>query len=334
MDYGMDDTGLFDDQPTGFARWVWPALIISVLLHTLFFLWLRDVPFRPLGDAPSEPPPPAHVFKLDHIQLDPRVLEPRMAEKSAPDAAPQAVQLPKDKPSFAAMMAENRGAPAAPKIDTPMLAEKPKIESTSYERTVQDAEKGGVKSVAKELDQVREDLLAEKPGVSGKPLLDLARPDVDTGGSPGKQGALAGAATPGFSNLDDLLAQTGPLTKETAPIRMDADVLYDYDSYQLQPQAVASLEKLGTIIRRNPQLAFAIEGHSDSHGPDDYNLQLSQYRAEAVKAWLVQNVGIDPARLTTRGFGKTRPLVPPGTIEEESVNRRVEIVLHDLSATP
>jgi outer membrane protein OmpA-like peptidoglycan-associated protein len=333
MNSGTDDFDLFDDQPTGFSRWLLPALVISLLLHALLLLGLREVAFHPFGDVKPEPPPT--MIKLQSIKLDPRVLEPTIDKTTKPAAAPQALRLPKEKASFAAMMAENAGTPAAPKIENPMLAEKPKVEATSYERTVQDAESGGVKSVAKELDQVRQDMLAEKPGVSGKPLLDIARPDVDSGGSPAKQGDIAGASTPGFSNLDDLLAQTGPLSKETAPIRMDSDVLYAYDSYQLEPGAVASLEKLGVIIQRNPQLIFSIEGHSDSSGDATYNLQLSQLRAESVRNWLVQNMGVDPTRVTTRGYGSTRLIVPatdPFDQARESANRRVEIVLHDREA--
>lgn len=335
MEHGLDDYDLLDDQPTGFARWMMPALIISILLHALLFVWLGHQHFSLFSE---EPPPKAAppAFKLRQVTIDPKILEPQIAERKQAAAAPQAVRLPKDKPSLSAMMAENNGAPAAPKIDNPMLAEKPKVEATSYAKTVQDAENGGVKSVSTELDQVRSELLAEKPGVSGKPLLDLAKPDIDSGASPARQGAPAGAATPGFSNLDDLLAETGPLTKETAPIRMDSDVLYAYDRYDLQPQAVESLQKLGVIIQRNPQLDFSIEGHSDSSGMEDYNLQLSQLRADAVRDWLVQAMSIDPSRISTRGFGSTRLIVPatqPFDQEKEAPNRRVEIVLHDRSET-
>ncbi len=333
MNHGTDDCDLFDEEPTGFARWALPALFLSLLLHGFLFFWLRDLPFHPLTLAAAAPPPP-RAFHLQRPKLDPKILQPQIAKKPRPAAAPQAVRPPRDKPEFAAMMAENRAAPAAPQIDNPMLADKPRVEATSYERTVQDARQGGIKSVASDLDQVRADLLADKPGVSAKPLLDIARPATDSGASPSRRGDLAGAASPGFSNLDDLLAETGPLSKETAPIRMDADVLYTYDSYQVEPGAVASLEKLGVIIQRNPQLEFSIEGHTDSHGPADYNFQLSVARAESVKTWLVQNMNVDPARIATRGFGNTRPIVPPASIEEESVNRRVEIVLHDRGATP
>lgn len=335
MNYGTDDYHLFDDEPTGFARWAGPALIISLLLHTLLFFWFRDLSFHALTAAAAPPPP--RTFRLDRAKLDPKTLQPQIAQKPQPAAAPQAFKLPEEKPEFGSMMAQNRAAPAAPKIENPMLSDKPKVEATSYERTVRDAQQGGVKSVAGELDQVRQDLLADKPGVAGKPLLEIARPDTDSGASPSRVGDLAGGTMPGFSNLDDLLAQTGPLTKETAPIRMDGDVLYAYDSYQIDPGAIASLEKLGLIIQRNPQLAFSIEGHSDSSGSESYNLQLSQLRAEAVKAWLIQVMRIDPARITTRGFGSTRLVVPatqPFDEAKESPNRRVEIVLHDRIPAP
>lgn len=329
MDYGIHDYDLLDEEPSGFARWVLPALIISLLLHVLLFFWLRTLPFA--APTPPAEPPPA-TFTLKSVTIDPKILAPQPAEKKQAAAAPRAVQLPEEKPSLGAMTAETAGKPAAPKIDNPMLAEKPRVEATTYQRAVQDAERGGVKSVAGDLDQVRRDLLADKPGVVGGSLLEMARPADESGASPGAIGPIAGATRPGFSDLDDLLAQTGPLTKETAPIRMDADVLFGYDSYQLEGVAVASLQKLGTLIQRNPQLVFSIEGHSDSSGTPSYNLQLSQARAEAVKAWLVAAMALDAGRISTRGFGDTRLLVPatrPFDADRESVNRRVEIVLSD-----
>lgn len=333
MDYGLDDYDLFDDEPSGFARWALPALVISLLVHALLLFWLRTVPFM-VPPAPIERPPA--TFTLKSVKVDPKLLAPEPAPKKQAAAAPRAVELPREKPALGAMSAETAGQPAAPKIENPMLAEKPRVEATTYEQTVQAAERGGVKSVSSDLDQVRRDLLADKPGVVGGPLVEFAKPGEESGASPRAVGPIAGATSPGFSNLDDLLAQTGPLTKETAPIRMDADVLFGYDSYELEPVAVASLEKLGTLIQRNPQLVFSIEGHSDSSGTPGYNLQLSQFRAEAVKAWLVTSMGLDPARIATRGFGDTRLVVPatrPFDADREGPNRRVEIVLRDREST-
>jgi outer membrane protein OmpA-like peptidoglycan-associated protein len=328
MDYGLEDHELFDDQPSAFARWALPALVISLLLHALLFVWVRHLPIHPI---PETPPKKVILTQFKLQPIDPRFFEPTKNGKKQAATAPEAVKLPTEKPSLGAMQHPEQGAPAAPKIDHPLLAEKPKVTATSYEQTMRAAEKGGVKSVAGDIDQVRRDLLAEKPGVSGKPLLEMAPPDIDAGGAPSKQGAFAGSSTPGFSNLDQLLAQTGPLTPETAPIRMDADVLFAYNRAELQPGALESLGKLATLVQRNPQLVFDIEGHTDSSGDATYNLELSERRAEAVKQALL-GLGIDPANLSTRGFGDTRLVVPathPFDEAKEGPNRRVEIVLHD-----
>jgi outer membrane protein OmpA-like peptidoglycan-associated protein len=113
---------------------------------------------------------------------------------------------------------------------------------------------------------------------------------------------------------------------------MPTDLLFDYDSANLRVGATASLQKLGRLIQRNPQAVFRVEGHTDSFGSDGYNLDLSQRRAETVKAWLVQNMGIDPGRIQTQGFGKLRLIVPGDrTVEEQQLNRRVEIVIRSKS---
>jgi outer membrane protein OmpA-like peptidoglycan-associated protein len=107
-------------------------------------------------------------------------------------------------------------------------------------------------------------------------------------------------------------------------------LLFDYDDHRLQQGAVASLEKLGQLLRRNPQARFLIEGHSDSFGPDDYNLTLSRLRAESVKIWLIDMMGIPAESISTMGYGKTRLSAPAtGTIEDQRINRRVEIVIQD-----
>ena len=109
---------------------------------------------------------------------------------------------------------------------------------------------------------------------------------------------------------------------------MPTDLLFDSNSSTLRAGATASLQKLGRLIQRNPQSVFKVEGHSDSFGGDKYNMDLSQRRAETVKAWLIQNMGVDPDRIQTQGFGKTHLIVPGDrSVEEQQLNRRVEIVI-------
>lgn len=93
---------------------------------------------------------------------------------------------------------------------------------------------------------------------------------------------------------------------------------------------MASLEKLGQLLKRNPKARFVIEGHSDSFGTDEYNLTLSRLRADSVRIWLIDMVGIPAESISTIGHGKSRLAVPStGTIEEQKINRRVEILIKD-----
>ncbi|RMF59783.1 MAG: OmpA family protein, partial [Bacteroidetes bacterium] len=65
-------------------------------------------------------------------------------------------------------------------------------------------------------------------------------------------------------------------------------------------------------------------GHTDSTGPDDYNLRLSQARAEAVRAYLIERFGIAPERLVARGYGESQPIADNVTATGRTLNRRVE----------
>jgi len=147
-----------------------------------------------------------------------------------------------------------------------------------------------------------------------------------TGTKVGQQ-AGAGVGT-NFSDIDDLLAGTASLSQQTAPILMPTDLLFEYDSDILRREASEALLKLGSLIRRNTQASFCIEGHTDSFGSDSYNNHLSLRRAEAVKTWLLQNAGLDTRQITTAGLGKKHLLAPAtGSVTEQQLNRRVEIVI-------
>jgi len=131
-----------------------------------------------------------------------------------------------------------------------------------------------------------------------------------------------------FSDLDQLLSNVGPILDQTKPILMPTDLLFGYNEVFLHKGARKSLMKLGLLIQKNPESTFIIEGHTDSTGPEEYNLSLSRQRALSVKEWLVNNLSIPAQVLQIRAFGETKPLTnPKGTKEEQSLNRRVEIVI-------
>ena len=133
---------------------------------------------------------------------------------------------------------------------------------------------------------------------------------------------------PGLKSLDEALAATGPLPAGDKPIGMPGGALFEYNSHDLLPAAISDLKKLATLIQRNPDATFSIEGHTDSFGSADYNLTLSEKRAESVKIWLVEIMKIPEDRIHTRGFGNTKWIVSPDkSKDEQAPNRRVEIVV-------
>jgi outer membrane protein OmpA-like peptidoglycan-associated protein len=104
---------------------------------------------------------------------------------------------------------------------------------------------------------------------------------------------------------------------------------FDYDSYRIRPWSYGLLNKLGKALTSDELqgYSFYVNGHTDSDGPQCYNLDLSLNRAQAVKDFLVGNFNILPYRLTLRGYGEAMPLVPNTTAANKQMNRRVEIKL-------
>jgi outer membrane protein OmpA-like peptidoglycan-associated protein len=105
-----------------------------------------------------------------------------------------------------------------------------------------------------------------------------------------------------------------------------SDVLFKSGRFELLPGARERLAKISGIVLAYPTLRLEIEGHTDSIGSDDYNQQLSEARAEAVRDYLIQQ-GISAQQITARGLGKTQPIASNDTPEGRQQNRRVELVL-------
>jgi outer membrane protein OmpA-like peptidoglycan-associated protein len=107
------------------------------------------------------------------------------------------------------------------------------------------------------------------------------------------------------------------------------NVYYDYDKATLRPESGAELEKLVKLMQDNPGLNVQINSYTDSKGTDEYNMNLSQERAQSVVNYLISG-GIDQGRLTARGFGKADPAAPnkkPNGADDpegRQLNRRTE----------
>lgn len=100
-------------------------------------------------------------------------------------------------------------------------------------------------------------------------------------------------------------------------------IKFDVNKYELKPESITVIREIVTYLKANPADKLEIGGHTDSDGTPDYNLKLSQSRADAVLNQLAA-MGIDKNRLVAKGYGQTKPIDPKPTPEAKAVNRRVE----------
>jgi outer membrane protein OmpA-like peptidoglycan-associated protein len=104
------------------------------------------------------------------------------------------------------------------------------------------------------------------------------------------------------------------------------DFLFEVDRAELKPGAARTLDQLVRALRDDPSANIAIDGHTDSTGSREHNLDLSLSRAQAVKGYLAQH-GVDPSRISTQGLGPDYPVASNATEAGRQQNRRVEVTV-------
>ena len=109
-------------------------------------------------------------------------------------------------------------------------------------------------------------------------------------------------------------------------IELKQTVYFDFNKATIRPVSYALLDDVAKALADHPKIQVEIQGHTDSVGDDNYNLKLSQKRAEAVKAYLVGK-GIDESRMVPKGYGESVPIASNMTKAGRDQNRRVEFVI-------
>ncbi|GGK06011.1 OmpA family protein [Pseudomonas matsuisoli] len=113
---------------------------------------------------------------------------------------------------------------------------------------------------------------------------------------------------------------------EPAPevVRVELDVKFDFDRAQVKQESYADIQNLADFMNQYPQTSTTVEGHTDSVGTDAYNQRLSERRANAVRDVLVNQYGVQNNRVSSVGYGESRPVADNATEEGRAINRRVE----------
>jgi len=321
-------------------NWLWLGLIVSLAIHCALCAYFYRTRFASTEAVftPNEQTPTFKVRRIVESNLD-----KSSADQTSPAAKPNPdntdVQLPDEKKSFDKLLQDIQASAALPDDTRDVLPDKPRVEQPELNSVLNEIERSTAQSLSNDPNALHEQSLLNNSSVSGRPQPALSgtelatstaikRPNTFTSKLPGDSAGPNKGHAPGFSDLDQLLAQRGPLGSGTK-LRLPDDQLFEYDSDVLQASAITQLQKLGTLIQRNPKATFTVEGYTDSFGTSGYNLDLSQRRADSVKRYLVEAMRIDPAQIETHGYGATKFRASPnGSIEEQSPNRRVEVVVH------
>lgn len=330
--------------------WLLVGLLVSLVLHGLLCAYFYTTRFEPLSAAPkaAEQPPTFKVKTVDLQPLDKASME-QATQAAKPEADKTDVQLPDEKKSFDTLLEEMHASTAMPDDISDVLPANPRVDPTNTSSIMKEIERSTAQVLSNSPNATREQSLLNDSANSGRPQPALTGTELATSTTikrpnvinkiPGDSAGPTRDRPAGFSDLDSLLSQKGPLGSGTA-IRLPSDPLYEYDSDSLQPGAITELQKLATLIKRNAGAKFTIEGYSDTFGSAEYNLDLSQRRADSVAEYLIAGLGVNPAQVQTRGYGAAKLLVQPRPINQnnpaevdaeiarQKPNRRVVVVVN------
>jgi OOP family OmpA-OmpF porin len=163
-------------------------------------------------------------------------------------------------------------------------------------------------------DFVKNEFLAEKPKKAAAPaavVITAVNQDTDNDG---------------VYDADDRCPKTpdGASVNPVGCWAFSNAALFDFDKSEIKSEAYPMINEAVTILKKNPSMNVTLQGHTDNTGNAEYNMGLSLRRANAIKAYLVDN-GISEDRLAAEGFGSTQPSAPNSSEIGRSLNRRVEL---------
>jgi outer membrane protein OmpA-like peptidoglycan-associated protein len=332
----MPHIGVHTDVERLQKRWILGALGIAFVIH-LAVAWAMGWYKIPGMEVPFSHSPPTGPFTVKRIEINPDALK---SQSDDPIARLPVAEPPKNPAQFNldANSIERALQTPQPSLATPSVPEPNKvIAATDLSQGLPYAESDSAK-ISAEIARV-------EPAASSGPLTSskLAEQLISANSGPSQPGTPAGAPAtgngitgklPGFAELAPGFKASGPsLSNLPEPIllRLPSDVLFDFDSATLKPDADSLLSQAIGLITKYPEADIHIDGYSDSFGKPDYNATLSQQRAEAVQAWLQDRIAQAAYKFHSLGHGSADYVVSAqGTIEQQQPNRRVEILIQAL----
>jgi len=318
-------------------RWIFGALGLALLLHGIVagaLGWYKI----PGLEIPSDHSTPTGPFTVKRIEINPDALKPNQPD---PISKLPAAEPPKNPAQFNLdpRLVEKALQTPLPALNTPAVPEPNRvIAATDLNQGLPVVESDSARMTA-EIAKIDPAVTGGGPVTSAK----LAQDIISTATGPTQEGVPSGTPSggngqagklPGFAELAPGFHTSGPnLSNLPEPIllRLPSDVLFDFDSAKLRPEADPLLTKAVGLITKYPEADIQIDGYSDSFGKADYNITLSQQRAEAVQAWLHEHITQSGYKFRSLGHGSASFVVSAkGSIDQQQPNRRVEILIQAL----
>lgn len=316
--------------PDRLGWWAAAAMLVSVLLHVGVFLLLDHLEIGLRFDPPRD-------LVTERVQV--RQVDVSPAEITAQELPEETVQPPADAATLLEEVDLLSVLPKDREIDI-----KPDLEQAEYALQVKaPVQEGDPAALAAELAagfEVDADLPEFGRGPEEVKPAEVGQLTVDPGAvkaddeslgrfaldvlKRGAGGQAEKGSLDGLVPLDELL-NLPPNVLLSKKTMLPSDLLFEFNKAELRESAKVGLMKLALLMDLNPALYCWVEGHTDMVGGDAFNLELSIRRAESVKRYLVGSLGMDEARISTRGFGRFAPIVTSGDEQAQAVNRRVEV---------
>lgn len=316
------------------GRWALAGLGVSLVLHGIAFFALDKVKLA-MGLEQPVTTGPIRVERVDSLpQETPRSAVPDQVTPPPTDLAP----LIEDVDIFD-KLPEKAEIQMRPDVLQPEFAVKVGNPAKRGEPDAASPEPITGFDVDSELPMIGKDSTTIPPVADGQIVVDpgaalagdVTGKMTDNLLEKGARGTAENGSLDG--SLDDVLGLPANILVGKTTM-LPSDLLFEYNSATLRESAKVGLMKLGLLIDRNPSLHCWIEGHTDLIGGEEFNLDLSRRRAEAVKDYLVRSLRIDGKKVDTRGFGKSQPLIAEGSVAQQAKNRRVEIKMRPDAPPP
>lgn len=344
---------VFKVETRNLGWWVLLAVLISVILHVLMYFVLGAIQ-RAMPSGPEEGIVWRSQRDAEQMIIDEDRLKELLNEYDEPRDVPQD-ELP-DKPEklseldtidksldeFDAMEKLKEETLRMAPVDSAQIfsAEAPTVPKQALDLAADSLNLSVSDVLSQDLNDMRNKLIDSSSRVAESQVVMKLDQAEDLSKGLNTDQFLKDAASKAFGNegdefikgytsLDGLAAGVAGL-KPGQQIKgiLPTDILFGYNEFELKEEARLAMMKLAFMIQTNPDAKYIIEGHTDSFGGEQYNQQLSVKRAKAVRDWLTGTLRINTEKVQVVGHGKTKPMVPiSGNVEEQALNRRVEIVI-------